>query len=132
MISVFRVDTIFIKYCCIIASTYIAEVAIVSGLSNVVGYSLGFLIARSFTAPLFFVAAKSFIFKSDENAPLEARRFLILVLGNILILELFLIFVIIENNCLFVSLYTGIHIFLFSVNYVLQRFGIFSSGGRTE
>ena len=132
MASVFRVDAIFIKYCCIIALSYIAEVAIISGLSSVVGYSLGFLIARSFTAPLFFLAAKSFVFKSGEDTPLEARRFLILVLGNILVLELLLAFVVVENNYLFIFFYTAIHIFLFSVNYFLQRFGIFSNGGRTE
>ncbi len=120
-----KINTILIKYFCVITFNYIFEVSLIIYIKSYMGYSAAFLVVRPINAILFFLLAKYFVFKSKGNSFFEFRNFCLLMSLNIILIESYIFFVDISSEFYFVLSYTLIHGFLFIFNYLILNYKIF-------
>ena len=121
----FKIDAVFIRYFCTIFFTYILELIIITYLNKVLGYPTAFIAARFVTAPLFFSLARYFVFKSKNSFWIEFKRFSLLLVFNMIVIECYLSIVDISSDLFFVLSYTLVHGLLFVLNYLILNYKIF-------
>ena len=120
-----KIDTAFTRYFFTISFTYFLEIILIIYISQFLGYSITFLFVRFGTALLFFILAKFFIFKSKGDFLFEFRRFALLMILNIIIIQIYFYFIEVISELFFIVTYTILHGILFVLNYLIQNYRIF-------